>query len=185
MGNAHSPRHRRQFARRDRYTRLGMGLADARVATGAGEANPTTGTQGEEAATVVCSLTSTGVPDGVLFQSGDAVDNTVLSIATDQEITLALTIGSSLIFTTTVPSPVNLNAGPHVIAVAFQTDAVDDGRVEAYVDGLLIISQDTTLGEFTRWSSAAATWDAMQVTDPSVESVEVFFGVLPAIFVRA
>lgn len=165
-----------------------MGLADARVATGAGEANPTTGTQGEEAATVVCTLTSTGVPDGVLFQSGDAVDNTALSLAANQDITLALTIGSSVIFTTTVPSPVNLNSGPHVIVVGFfpEPDATPGvlGRVEAYVDGLLIVSEDTIDGDFTRWSSAAATWDAMQVTDPSVESVEVFFGVLPATFTR-
>lgn len=170
--------------RLDQYRRAGMGraLADhAFPGPDAAIANPLTGTQEQELATLVARLESfEGSPSGDIVVTGDATDRAVLNGDGSGGISLVVRVGGVDEIDSSVVLPdTDISSGSHTYVLAF--DPVN-GQAKVYVDGRLVI--DETDASATKWASATATWNyvgsATQIG--KVEPLEVHLARVPAVY---
>ncbi|MEE8551519.1 MAG: hypothetical protein V3T08_09740 [Gemmatimonadota bacterium] len=170
--------------RRDRFERLGFGtaLADAKLpGPDAAIANPLSGTDEQEPATLVARIESFGgTPSGEIINTGDATDRLILAGDGAGGVSLVVRVaGLDEITSGLVKPDTNLASGIHVYVVACDPTI---GRFKVYVDGRLVI--DVLDAGATKWASIAATWDyAGALTNVGkIEPLEVHLDSLPAIF---
>lgn len=171
--------------RLDRFARAGLGtaLADTKIpGPDAAIANPLSGTDADEIATLVMRIESFGgSPDGDIVNTGSNNDRAILSGDGAGGIQLVVREGGGAddIDSGIVLPDTDIASGFHVYVVAF--DPVN-GQAKVYVDGRLVI--DETDAGATKWASITATWDyAGALTNVgTVESLEIHLDNLPAVF---
>ncbi len=175
--------HNRQ-RRLDRFERVGLATAAADIKIPGPDAaivNPLSGTDEQEAATLVARVESfLGTPSGDIINTGDATDRLVLNGDGSGGISLVVRVATVDEISTGVVLPdTDLASGFHTYVVA--CDPVT-GQFKVYVDGRLVIDVTEVLA--TKWASITATWDYVGATTQigTVESLEVHLDTLPAVF---
>lgn len=170
--------------RRDRFARVGLGtaLADVKIpGPDAAVANPLTGSQEQNPASLVARIESLGgTPNGDILDTGDATDRIVLAGDGAGGISLVVRVAGVDEITSGVILPdTSLASGFHVYVLAFDTAV---GRAKLYVDGRLVI--DELDAAATKWASITATWDYAGATTNigAVEPLEIHLEALSGVF---
>lgn len=153
--------------RRLRYSRAGLGLADATIAVGSGTASPVTVPQGQATGSVLMTYeTLGGVPTGAIMDTG-------VASLTANSTSFLLQVGAIAVG----GAHEMLDSGFYTTVVAF--DPVNN-RAQVYVNGRIVI--DAT-GAFAAWADAS-TWTYVNGLSNlgQVRDLEVFIAQVPAIF---
>ena len=175
--------------RRVRFRRAGLPVAEVKIPGPDGAiADPLTGTQADEPASLVMRIESFGStpPTGVLIQTGAIADALRLTLAfggTGSTLLLEVFESSGLTINSgAVVIDIDLSSGIHTYVVA--VDPVTENRAKVYVDGVLFIDTTEVGAGFAAWADSANTWDYADtmIEIGIVDPLEIVLDKVPGIF---
>lgn len=149
--------------------------------------SPLTLAQTQSAGSLIARFEHFGIPDGTIFETGDAAFGSTLAISAG-DLTLTIISNSVTEVSVSTPLPV-VGSGVHTYVFSAYPDPAGDQSVElaakVWVDGTLVFDESgtTTADATIAWASSTADWGYGQLTNVGpISDLEIYIGQLPALF---